>query len=127
MLRPLEVKAETSNLEKGIKLCGGAAFGIETYEKFNEFLDADQMYYGSGWTEHGLLVYLIEVEFNKTKMPDQILEHIDKIYEGSGGRPKTNFHCWKDSDFKVLYLKNRYFHKMTGPFVKMFVNKVYNK
>ena len=116
--RPLEVKAETVNFskKKDVKLSGAGAFGISTHEKLQEFIDADQIYYGSGWGPQGFLVYLIEVEFNKTKMPDQLYEHVNNIYNGSGGQPKVGYKCWKDSYFNVLYLRSRFLYTMTKPF-----------
>jgi hypothetical protein len=123
-LRPLEVKAETYN--KDHKLNGGAAFGsIISHIKLEEFLKADQVYYGSGWTEDGFLVYLIEVDFNKTEMQTQIYEHVNNIVAGSGGVPKITYKCWKDSDFKILYYIPEYEHLMTGPFIKVLQQKNY--
>ena len=122
LLRPLEVKAETWNEDS--KLCGAAAFGMRTHTKLTEFLEADQLYYGSGWTKDGLLVYYIEVEFNKTEMPAQLYEHVNKCEDGSDGQPKISYLCWKDSDFKLLYLNEDYLDLMTGPFRKVINERI---
>ena len=121
-LRPLEVKAETWS--KINKLSGEGAFGMRTHKKLTEFLEADQLYYGSGWTEDGLLVYYIEVEFNKTEMPEQLYEHVNNIEAGSDGQPKVTYLCWKDSDFKLLYYRPEYEHLMTGPFRKVINERI---
>lgn len=125
--RQVEVKSETSNPDSGKygkKLNGGAGWGTKTMATYNKLLEENPLLVHSGFTPDGKCVYVAEVEFNKTKIWEQVKKYAESRKKGSNSTTKSNFRDWEMAPLTVHYFNPKYADEhMTKDFADLITSK----